>query len=98
MIPKEFFFSVLSSINIFLFIYSTSISIPLSLYLEGQSLEVNVLQIQLDGPFVKVGISGVSWQVVWVLDHVLKEPKQALLVRSDCLTLDFSPASSRVPC
>lgn len=76
------------------FIYTVSIQIPLSLYLKGQSLEVNVLQIQLYGSFVKVGISDVSWRVLRALDHVLKEATSSV---SKIRLFEFiSPASARL--
>lgn len=65
--------------------------IPLSLYLKGESLEVDVLQIQLDGSSVKVGISAVTWGVLGVLGHVLEKATQALSASSDGLIWDFSP-------
>lgn len=71
--------------------------IPLSLYLKGESLEVDVLQIQLDGAFVKVGISAVTWGVLGVLGHVLEEATQALSVRSDGFGV-YLLSSARVPC
>lgn len=68
-----------------------SMLLPLSLDLKGESLEVDVLQIQLDGALVKGGISAVTWGVLGVLGHVLKEETQALSVRSDGLIWDLSP-------
>lgn len=65
--------------------------IPLSLYLKGESLEVDVLQIQLDGSSVEVGISAVTWGILRVLGHVLQEATQALSVRSDGWIWDLSP-------